>query len=116
MDRPPDDAYEQDPETRRKRYGSPPWWEESSRPTPELERVRNRQRAEAWRDGHGKDAHILVRADVARALAEIAYGVADVLGRPVDDVWLDEVANHVLASMLGVDRPTGDSPLSEGPG
>ena len=112
MDRLPDDAYEQDPEVTRRRYGSPPWWEQSRRPTLEVERVRNRHRTEAWRDGRGGDAPVLIRADVARALAALAFDIADLKDIPVEDVWLDHVADHVLATALGLDRdpPPDDAP------
>ena len=88
-----------------------PWWEQALRPTPLLEGVRNRQRAEAWRDGDGAGTPVYLRADIARALAEIAF--AD--ERPIEDVWLDDIADRVLAQGLGLDRglPTEAEPSFE---
>ena len=70
--------------------------EQRPRPTPELERVRNRQRAGRWRGGGG--APVYLRADVAQALADLA--------------------DRLLAEALGLGRglPTAAPPPESGDG
>ncbi|OZC02392.1 hypothetical protein BSZ36_05020 [Rubricoccus marinus] len=94
--------------------GPPPWWVELPSPTLEFERVKNRQRAELWRDGRGDGAPVYLRADVARALAELAYDSE----RPVELILLDDLVDRLLAGALGLDRglPTGTDPAGDGAG
>ena len=106
--RPPDTAYEADPEAEPPRPGPPPWWVQREHGTPEFERVLNRQRAETWRSGGGGNAPVYLRADVAQALAERAFGGP----WPVEEVSLDDVADWLLAEALGIERglPTAAPP------